>query len=192
MIIFKRKQAVLILVVCMILVAGYINWAYQKDTSTNIASELASTEITTENNDDENKEIIETQSENLGQAALVNASATTTRKVTETAREARDNARNKSVEMLKETINNQSVDQKSRETAQSQLTMIASNAEKEGICEGLIETKVAPAVVFISDGNASITVDTTELDETGATRIKDIIVTHAGISADKIKISTAK
>ena len=56
MIIFKRKQAVLILVVCMILVAGYINWAYQKDTSTNIASELASTEITTENNDDENNE----------------------------------------------------------------------------------------------------------------------------------------
>ena len=190
MVIFKRKQAVLILVVCMILVAGYINWAYQKDTSSDIASEIASTEIS----DNSIEENIENTSETLGQATLVNATASSENKenVTKAAKEARDNARNKSVEMLKETINNQSVDQKSREEAQSQLTLIAANSEKEGICEGLIETKVAPAVVFISDGSASITVNTAELDETGAARIKDIVVTHAGISADKIKISTAK
>ena len=190
MVVFKRKQAVLVLVVCMILVAGYINWAYQKDTSSGIASEIASTEISNNNTSEKN---IENTGETLGQATLVNASATETKSnATETARETRDNARNKSVEMLKETINNQSVDQKSREEAQSQLTLIAANSEKEGICEGLIETKVAPAVVFISDGSASVAVDITELDDAGAARIKDIIVTHAGVSADKIKINTSK
>lgn len=189
MIIFKRKQAVLLLVVCMVLVAGYINWAYQKAPSTNIASEIASSEINT--GTEKQNQPTETSTENLGQAALVNATPTESKKITEHAKEARDNARNKSVEMLKETINNQSIDQKSRETAQSQLTLIASNAEKEGICEGLIESKVAPAIVFISDGNASITVDTEQLNEQSAAQIKDIIVTHAGISAEKIKISTS-
>jgi len=74
MIVFKRKQLVIAVIFCMILAAGYINWAYQPDEATQPAS------------NDETKY--------LGEAELVSADAT------DTAIEAKTTARNKAMELL--------------------------------------------------------------------------------------------
>lgn len=179
MIVFKRKQAVLVVVVCMILVAGYINWAYQS------SAPVSDTSVALTGASPQEEEV-------FGQAALVNASVSS-QDVVASARETRDNARNKSIEMLNETVNNPTADAEAKKAAQTELTAIAAAAEKEGICEGLIETKLGKSVVFISNGNVSVSVQTdAELNEADIAKAVDVVVTHTGISADKIKVSKIK
>lgn len=173
MVVLKRKQAIITIIICMILAAGYINWAYQSSPSVPASTDVA-------------------EEKNLGEATMVNASVTqgAQKSVIDTAKESRDSARDKSREILNSTISNPSIDAESKAAASAEITAMASAMEKEGICEGVLETKVGKAVVFISNGNVSVTLEKSDaLKDTDVAKIKDIVMTHTGISADKIKIS---
>ena len=171
MVVFKRKQVVIAIIFCMILAAGYINWVYQAD-------ENAQT-VTTET------------SKYLGEAEMVNASAE--KSALDAATETKTNARNKAMELLNDIINNPSTDEESKNSALAQLSQMADNIEKEGICEGILNSKdMGKMVVYIADGVATVTVDTdAELTAEQVAKITDVILSNTSISAENIKISKA-
>ena len=167
MVVFKRKQVVIAVIFCMILAAGYINWAYQPDADSQTVS-----------NDD---------TQYLGEAEMVNANA----EKTNAANETKTTARNKAMELLNDIVNNPSADEASKTSALSQLAQMADNMEKEGICEGILNSKgIGEMVVYIADGAATVTVKTDkELTADVVAKITDVILSNTNIAADKIKIS---
>ena len=172
MIMFKKKQIVLAVIMGMVLVAGYINWAYQ--TSDN--AEPAKTNVAVK--DDETK---------LGEAEFVNAKVE--KNAIEKAKEQRNEARAKATEALKESVNNPSATADGKNLAD-----LAMRTEKEGVCEAALATKgINESVVIINESGVMITVRTKdELSENQVTVIKDSAVDATGVSADKIKISRIK
>ncbi len=175
MVVFKRKQVIVTIIFCMILAAGYINWAYQP----------GATDVQTgsEKNDD--------TTEYLGEAKMVNAPA---ENKTKSATQTKTNARNKAIELLREIINNPSADAESKKSATEQLAKMADDMENEGICEGILNTKgLGSAVVYINDGNAVVTLDCDkEITDDIVTKVTDVITSNSGISAENIKISKVK
>ena len=164
MMILKRKRIVLSIIAIMVLVAGYINWAYTGPNAETPVSAPVSVET----------EIAVPENE-----------------IAAKARQSRDSARDKSREMLRDAINNPSTPEDGKVAAQNAINEIASAIEKEGICEGaLIAKGMSDAVVFISDGKVSVSVKSAgELSGEDIIKIKDVIVGNTGISADNIKIS---
>ena len=142
--------------------AGYINWAYQEE--------------------GESKPVSNEETEYLGEAELVNADA---------ALQSKTTARNKAMELLNDIVNNPSTDEQSKTSALNQLAQMADNMEKEGICEGILNSKgIGQMVVYIADGVATVTVKTDgELSSDSIAKITDVILTNTTIPADKIKIS---
>ena len=177
MVVFKRKQAVITLIICMIVVAGYINWAYQ----TSGGDDLTASNI---------GEMQLAQSEETSPVSAEPGEADTAAK----ARSDRNDARNRSMEMLKNTMADPSISPEAKSKAESEYLAMATAMEKEGICEGMLSAKgIGESVVFISGGNISVSVKTeNELTEADITKIKDIIMTGSGVTADKIKISRMK
>ncbi len=163
--ILKRKRIVLSIIAIMILVAGYINWAYTQPVEETPVSAPVSTDTEVSVPEDE---------------------------VLKKAREARDTAREKSREMLQEAINNPATPDDGKVAAGNAINEIASAIEKEGICEGaLIAKGMSDAVVFISDGKVSVSVKSAgELTNEEIAKIKDVIIGNTGITADNIKISS--
>ncbi len=174
---FKKKQIVLAVIMGMVLVAGYINWAYQTDSG----AETAKTDVAVK--EDETK---------LGEAEFVNAKVE--KNAVEKAREQRNEARAKANEALKETLNNPSATDDGRKKAEENLADLAMRTEKEGVCEAALATKgIKESVVIINENGVMITVRTKEeLTENQVTIIKDTTVDSTGITADKIKISRIK
>lgn len=177
MIMFKKKQIVLAVIMGMVLVAGYINWAYQ-----------------TENGDETPKTNVAVQEDEtkLGEAEFVNAKVE--KNAVEKAREQRNEARAKANEALKETLSNPSATDDGRKKAEENLADLAMRTEKEGVCEAALATKgINESVVIINENGVMITVRTKEeLTENQVTVIKDTAVDSTGITADKIKISRIK
>ena len=171
MVVFKRKQVVITIIFCMILAAGYINWAYQADENSAAVS-----------ND---------ETEYLGEAEMVNADAS--KSAADAATQAKTTARNKAMELLNDIINNPSADEASKTSALAQLAQMADNMEKEGICEGILNSKgMGVMVVYIADGVATVTVDTdAELTSEQVAKISDVILSNTKVVAENIKISKA-
>lgn len=169
MFVLKRKQVIIAIIFCMVLVAGYINWAYQPE----LPAETASTDET----------------KYLGEAEMVNAEAE--KSPVDVAVETKNTARNKAKELLDEIINNPSASEESKADALKQLAQMANDMEKEGICEGILNSKgMGEMVVYIAEGVATVTVKRdTELTQEDIAKITDVILSNTEIPADKIKIS---
>lgn len=172
MVVFKRKQVVLTIIFCMILAAGYINWAYQPE--------------------GESQTVTNEDAEYLGEAEMVNAPAE--KSSVEVAIEAKTTARNKAMELLNGIVNNPASDEASKTSALEQLAKMADNMEKEGICEGILNSKgMGEMVVYIADDTATVTVKRdAELAGEDVAKISDVILSNTKIAAENIKISKSK
>ncbi len=173
LVVFKRKQAVITIIICMIVVAGYINWAYQTGNGT----------------DTEMANIGEMQLADSGDVKPVNAAPAVD--TVQKAKDERNEARGRAMDTLKATMTDGALSDDARKNAESRYLAMASAMEKEGVCEGALTAKgIENSVVFISDGNISVSVKSeNELTEGDITKIKDVIITATGTKADKIKIS---
>lgn len=178
MVVFKRKQVVITIIICMVMVAGYINWAYQ-----------------TKNGEDKTVA-------NIGEMQLADAeteaapanAGVSAQDAVKKAKDDRNVARSRSMEVLKETMSAENVSAEAKAKAETEYLAMATAMEKEGICEGALAAKgITESVVFISNGNISVSVKTDgELTDADVTKIKDVIITGTNMGADKIKISRIK
>lgn len=189
---FKRKQVILVLLVAMVGVAGYLNWAYQRGTGID-GAELAV-----------NPDQYETAQRPLGESALVNsdvsgeteeaAPTAVEQDVLKQARSDKDLSRSKAMETLNNIISSPDTTPENKAKAQNDLNTMASNMEKEGVAEGLLKTKgITDCVVFATSGeiNASVKCEN-PLEAAEVAKIQDVLTSTFGVSVDKIKITEIK
>lgn len=189
----KKKGAIYSVIALMLCVAVYLNWSYNRgDDDFSAAS----------NTDD---------SKILGQAQLVDGVAQTDEQgKTEDAQESsgfndgssedsyfaearlsRQKARDEAVSILNVTVENESADEGAKAAATESIQVMAQSAMKESRIENLVIAKgYDECVVFINDNGVNVIVQKPEngLQQEDIARIRDIVISETGVSAEQIKI----
>ena len=189
----KKKGAIYSVIALMLCVAVYLNWSYNRgDDDFSAAS----------NTDD---------SKILGQAQLVDGVAQTDEQgKTEDAQESsgfndgssedsyfaearlsRQKARDEAVSILNVTVENESADEDAKAAATESIQVMAQTAMKESRIENLVIAKgYDECVVFINDNGVNVIVQKPEngLQQEDIARIRDIVISETGVSAEQIKI----
>lgn len=183
-VIIGKRQIVLAVLVVALGAAVYLNWRFAgTDGGLDITAAISSSQG------------------NLGDATYVNnpeVSQDTPQEGTETttiaqSRESRDNARNESLEMLKEIIDDAKSDAESKKAAVESQTQIAADVEKEGLIESLVKAKgFSDCVAILSNNQANIMVQGEGLVESQILQIQDIVVSQTNLPLESIKIHEVK
>lgn len=173
MMVFKRRQVVVVALVAMISIAGYLNWRYTANVnSTTVDNALGEALFVSGTN-------IEESSDNKDYFVQ--------------ARLDRETGRSKAIETLNGIINNESADKTAKSKAAADVAAIAKNTEIETQIESLIKAKgFSDTVVYLNDGNASVVVKSAGLTSQEAARIQEIVMTNAGVNAEAVKIVEVK
>ncbi len=167
MMVFKKKQLIVAVLAVLVGVAGYLNISREKT-------------LTTE------KDTVETGSDYLGQAQLVESESVD---FFSQARIDREAGRSKSIETFNSIISNEDADPETRETAQQGVLALAQNTETETAIENLIRAKgFEDAVCYINNGMANVVVKAQAIDSSDAAKISEIVSEQSGIETEKIKI----
>lgn len=128
----------------------------------------------------------------IGEAVLTNAGAVSvTSEAIVNAKLNREQTRSKAQSMLMELVNNESLDQETKQKAVDELVAMTEIMEKESICEQQLLAKgFDEAVVLISEGCVDVTVNRSELTEIEKAQIEDIITRKAACDVSEIVITT--
>ncbi|MDR1101927.1 MAG: SpoIIIAH-like family protein [Clostridiales bacterium] len=160
-----NKQVILALLVLVVVTAGIINWAGKGFESTMETGGIGV---------DISEEILNEQEKTTEANAAMDYFAQ--------AINDRDIARGQVLEILENATD--------KEKAGEEITKIAKNMQNETTIEGLIKAKgFEKVVVYISDSGANVIVKAKGLTASQVAQIKDIIISQAGVSTDKIKIA---
>ncbi len=172
----KKKSAVTAIIILFICVAVYLNLntaevlddgeRFEKTFGTNEQSSAG--------------EVIET-----GEAANYFAEA----------RLEKQKARDSAITTLKESVNEDSLSQETRDRAAASIETISTGAITETRIETLVKAKgFQECVSLINEKGVNVIVSAPEggLTASDTTKIKDIVVAEAGISPEKIKIIEIK
>lgn len=170
--IFKRKQLSLVMLALLICLAGYLNFVYDGNQTS------------------------ETSEGYMGEAKLVGnmgESAYEENDFFSSARLERESGRSKSIETFNTIINNENTDAASKETAQQGILELADNTETETVIENLIKARgFEDAVCYINNSQANVVVKAESLDETQVAIITEIVTEQTSIPSEKIKVVEIK
>lgn len=198
--IFKKNQIIVTMLAVLIAVAGYLNYADNKATSSDAQKANADTyESVYEGDDllsssddiaslDEDVTQNEQETEEPGAAILTNGGSLSSYMVQ--ARLDREQTRSKNKETLLEVINNEAVDDSEKEKAVSTMVEITERCEIENNIETLLKAKgFSDVIVTISDEQADVIVSESEIDDAKRAQIEDVIKRKAGITTENITIT---
>ena len=186
----KRKSAVYSVIALMLCMAVYLNWSYTKnqpDSEYSQAGEFEDGKV-------------------LGEATLVDGAEEEKAALTakdnpnispvpsdyfSEAKLARQQARDESVSIRSQTVENEQSSEEAKAAAVSAMGVLAENAEKEARVESLIVAKgYRQCVAYISDDGANIIVEKTAegLQNTDLARIKEIVIEETALTPEQIKV----
>ncbi len=175
MMVLKRKEIVAAALVVMIGVAGYLNWSYQDVLKVT-----------------DGEEYLET-SKKLGEAQLVNSKVTEDTNHFEDARKNKETSREKALDILNQTAQNESFDEETRKKAQDEILNIAKNVEHEAQIENTIKAKgFEDASVYIDSGSVEIIVKRDGFTDKDALLISEIATSRLSIPHSNVKIIPVK
>lgn len=165
----QRKQLILVLMVALVLSAGYVNYRYQESDEKQVYGVLNTTENV----------------RRIGETRLVNAEKAD---YFSEARLAKTKARDERLDLIEEVLSSGSEDEKAE--AQKQKLDLASKIEQETIVETLLGAKgFENVLVTITDQGVTIAVRAEDgLKSSDSAKITETVVMELGISADAIKI----
>lgn len=128
----------------------------------------------------------------IGEAVLTNAGAVNvTSDAIVNAKLNREQTRSKSQELLLQIVNNEGLDQASKQGAVDELVNMTAIMERESICEQQLMAKgFDQCVVLISEGCVDVTVNRTALTEVEKAQIEDIVTRKAECDVSEIVITT--
>ncbi len=191
----KKNQVIITALAIMIAVAGYINYT---GNLSDIISVKDSEDVNSEGVviDENTGEIVnndaEPDEESLmepGSVVLTSGQGVSDSVISE-AKLNREQLRAKNKEMLMEIVNNEALDEASKQEAVNKLAEISDTSQKEIAAELLLEAKgFTNVVVSMLDGNVDVVVNSTGLDDTQRAQIEDIVKRKTGVTADKITIN---
>jgi stage III sporulation protein AH len=200
MLVVKRRRVVIIALVVMILVAGYLNWSYRKDTElvptftedTEVSQKnLGEAQLVNGNNVENESESASSSIEEQEDKVVVDTGSSNLYFIE--ARMNKERSRSEALETLQSVVDNANSPKESKIKAQAEAVEIAKAIEKEGIIESLIKAKgFEDSVVFIHNGNVNVVVQSEGLIPSQVAQIQDIILTHTGVATEKIKIVEVK
>ena len=129
------------------------------------------------------------ENEEPGEAVLANSSTAGVGVAAE-AKLTREQLRSKNKETLLEVINNTNISDAQKQEAIDSMVELTDIAEREAAAEILLEAKgFEDVVVSITDDQADVIVNMTEVDEAGRAQIEDIVKRKTGISGENIIIT---
>lgn len=181
--VFGKRQVLLAVMVLSLAVAVWLNMKY---TATDIGPVADN---------------VSTDTHYLGEATYVNTDKTenavaTNGKVSESiesAKKERNETREKTMESLKNTINNASLDEAQKNAALNNLGVIAGNIDKELAIETILKAKgLTDCLVVASEDNVTVMVAKDKLLDSETLQIQDAVTTQTGLSLEKIKIISVK
>ncbi len=195
MLILQRKNIVISILVVLLIITGYLNFAYNQKM-------LNKDNVETAMNDTDNEEVEaskvtvsdaseELDGDEITEDGEVEDVSTTSTKGSFFAnyRIERENTRKKEIEVIREIVDNPNSDAEMKKEAQAQLLEIADNMEKELLIEGLIKAKgFEDTIVMMSKNSVNVIVNRSELKPEEVAQILDIVKRESGKSADSIKI----
>jgi stage III sporulation protein AH len=211
MLIIRRKNIIVGLLVVLLIVTGYLNFVYNQNSTpaANPGKNDPSTDETDQTEPDENKQgagkditdgdkttpggkITVSDLEEPGKSDEVEtttASASSSAAFFRDYRFERELDRSKEVEYINTVVNNPKSDPEMIKEAQAQLLEITSNMEAELVMENLIKAKgFRDAIVIIHRDNVNVIVDKAELVPEEVAMILDIVKRESGQHTDNIKI----
>ncbi len=181
----KRKQIIVLSLVLMLVIAGYLQYSYNKSSQ---FSEEDSGQIG-------DAVFVDNQDVNDDSAAVDDTEKTVT-----ASKEAnnyfaqtkmdRDVVRGKDIEIMKSITDDQSASKEQKTEAQAKMMKIVETSQKELNIENLIKGKGFSDVValFGDDGSVDIVVKAPAISKADTAKIVDIVTRQANISLDKIVI----
>lgn len=195
----KRNQVVITGFAIMIAIAGYINYTGNLSDIISVkSSSQTEKEVSATSNpvDEASNDILSNDAEPDEQSLTEPGSVVLTSGngvasgVISAAKLNREQIRAKNKESLMDIINNSSLTEASKAEAVSKLSAITESSEKEIAAELLLEAKgFNDVVVSLTDGNADVVVNKTQLTDSQRAQIEDIIKRKTGVTADKITIN---
>ncbi|TYQ13369.1 UNVERIFIED_CONTAM: stage III sporulation protein AH [Acetivibrio alkalicellulosi] len=210
--VFQRKQIVVLSLILMIVVAGYLQYSYNKSSmSVNDWDEVAIGDsyenVTIEDNDDDNTRLGEAvfvdrtlmdddyfdakkdEDENKSDEKALLASKEANDFFAQ-AKINREITRSRDKDALKEIEVDETASEDLRSSASELMMKIMSNSDKEMRIETLIKERgFSDAVVlFASDGSVDVIVKTPSLSAVQVAQISDIVSRHAEIEIRNIHV----
>lgn len=195
----KRNQVVITGFAIMIAIAGYINYTGNLSDIISVkSSSQTEKEVSATSNpvDEASNDILSNDAEPDEQSLTEPGSVVFTSGngvasgVISAAKLNREQIRAKNKESLMDIINNSSLTEASKAEAVAKLSAITESSEKEIAAELLLEAKgFNDVVVSLTDGNADVVVNKTQLTDSQRAQIEDIIKRKTGVTADKITIN---
>ena len=195
----KRNQVVITGFAIMIAIAGYINYTGNLSDIISVkSSSQTEKEVSATSNpvDEASNDILSNDAEPDEQSLTEPGSVVLTSGngvasgVISAAKLNREQIREKNKESLMDIINNSSLTEASKAEAVAKLSAITESSEKEIAAELLLEAKgFNDVVVSLTDGNADVVVNKTQLTDSQRAQIEDIIKRKTGVTADKITIN---
>lgn len=199
-----KRGAVYGVIALMMCLAVYLNWSYVKtpddlvvagqldEQAGGLYGETASVDGAA---DDPAAAVQNTDGEQSADAAEgQTAQAVSTADYFAQSRLSREKARDEAISILKETIDNEKADEKSKTEAGAQISKLAEYSVTEARIESLIKAKgYTEAVVFLGEDSINVIVQPPQAGFTAAdaAKIRDIVEAETALGADQIKIVEA-
>lgn len=185
MMVLKKKEVIAGALVMLIGVAGYLNWSYQDVIHVTDGASYA-----------------EETSKRLGEAQYVNSTQNDVVDTQQqslsgeyfaTAKTEKETARAKSLEILKQTAENESFDADIRKKAQEQMICAADDIQKENTIESIAKAKGYDEIsVYIDDSTVDVIVKKDGFSENDVMILKDIAYEQIKSSSKNIKVVEIK
>jgi stage III sporulation protein AH len=188
MMVFKRKQIVILALILMIVVAGYLQYSYRQGSESADAGKLG--EAVYVDNEIYNEGLDDLES---GQAENTNVSAS---RMAEDyfvqSKMEKEQGRSKSSETLKAIAEDINASEDVRNEAHNKIMAMAANAEKEMRIETLINKMGFDDsfVLFADNGSIDIVIKTPALSTSQAAQITDIVMRQGNVDIEDIHIRT--
>lgn len=191
MMVFKRKQIVILALVLMIVVAGYLQYSYRQGSSvTDVEGKLGEAvyvdnEIYNEDLDGLNLGL----DEDANDQRNITASKTANDYFVQ-ARMDKEQSRSKNNESLKVISEDANASEEIRNEAQSRMIAVTEISEKEMRIETLINKMgfEDTFILFADDGSVDIVVKTPSLTTSQTAQITDIVTRQGDVEVEDIHI----
>ena len=186
---FAKKQLMMVALVAALGVAVYLNYYFTNEPGLSAGADTSSPS---------------SDSGALGDAYFVNGTVSDVPKEESTdtpqtedyfdkARASRIAAREESLRLVQETLGRADASAEEKKQAQELACAVAERVLQESNIENLILAKgFEESVVFIDGDTCSVVVKAAELQQQESLQILEMVMNHAGISSDKVQITTPK
>jgi stage III sporulation protein AH len=194
MMVFKRKQIVILALILMIVVAGYLQYSYKQGSTSEDQNAAKLGDAVYVDNQIENQGLAGTEDEAANDAKpQTNVSASKmANDFFAQAKMDKEQSRSKSNESLKAITEDVNASKETRNEAYEQMMAIVEKADQEMRIETLINKMgfSDSVALFADDGSIDIIIKTPSLTNSQTAQITDIVTRQAKLTVDNIHIKT--